>query len=146
MNAQALSYLIDVGSPAVISATYATRHDRKPAKIRKPRRDILNEPKSQCIILLVIMRHTSERKNREQRSFWLSDLLSFFAFLSKRPSEPKASPRKGLDQPLILAIVSDGVAKRADAATNCRIGHEPATPNLGHQVAFADNALTPANE
>ena len=47
----------------------------------------------------------------------------------------------GADQLLILAAVANGLARRVDAAGECRIRHHASSPDRGEQIVFADDVV-----
>src|SRR5262245_23204710 len=60
--------------------------------------------------------------------------------------EPKSFARNSADQPLIFAVIANGLADGIDLASQRRVRHGAPPPDRLDQIVLADNALPIADE
>ena len=66
--------------------------------------------------------------------------------LVDNPDEPDALAGKGLDQALLLAVVTDRTASAIDAGRKRELRDNPSIPDRGDQFVAAYNALPVADQ
>jgi len=60
--------------------------------------------------------------------------------------EAKAPARNGANQPLLLAAVTDRLARRVDAAGQGRFRYDAADPDRGDEIVLTDDVIAVAQQ